>query len=116
MGRSACRCQRFSFVQDPDRRCGGLNLASSRNRWLAEMRVEGWVPEYRWEPEPVVVNNRAVWPMVLIDAESHERGSFSSAPFRCRSSSGPAGSLAWSVPHPVVGGRPSSTRRIGQSF
>jgi hypothetical protein len=42
--------------------------------WLEELRLSGWVPEYPWEPTPVVVNGRTVCRYVLIDAESFDRG------------------------------------------
>ena len=45
-----------------------------RDSWLEELRAAGWVPEYPWEPEPVIVNGRTVWPWALIDVDSFERG------------------------------------------
>ena len=30
--------------------------------WLEELRLSGWIPEYPWEPTPVIVNERTVWP------------------------------------------------------
>jgi len=32
------------------------------------------VLEYPWDPTPVTVNGRTVWPYALIDVESFERG------------------------------------------
>lgn len=42
--------------------------------WLAQKSEADWVPEYPWEPEPVMVNQRQVWPITHIDAASFERG------------------------------------------
>jgi hypothetical protein len=37
--------------------------------WLASWAARGMVPEYPWEPTPVVVNSRSVLPYALVDAE-----------------------------------------------
>ena len=46
----------------------------NRDVWLEELRLSGWVPEYPWEPTPVTVNGRQVWPYAVIDVASFERG------------------------------------------
>lgn len=42
--------------------------------WLSEMADEGWVCEYPWPPQPVVVNGRWVWPYAMVDVGSFARG------------------------------------------
>ena len=46
----------------------------SWDRWVAELRAEGWVPEYPWDPPEVTMHGRRVWPVALIDEESRMRG------------------------------------------
>ena len=39
------------------------------DEWLAAWAAEGMVPEYPWEPTPVVVNGRTVLPYTFVDGQ-----------------------------------------------
>jgi hypothetical protein len=59
------QCRRTLLHWTPD--------LGDRDAWLEELRAAGCVREYPWEPTPVTVNGRTVWPYALIDVDSFER-------------------------------------------